>query len=117
MQDLNITLIQYDIQLETKKENLAFLENTIVHLKGKTDIIALPEMFSTGFSMSPILLAETMNGFTINWMLDQAEKCKSIIMGSCIIKENMKYFNRLVVAFPDGQIEYYDKNYLYSPAG
>lgn len=117
MPSLTITLIQADLQWEDKQKNLRMLEEKISSIPGRTEVIVLPEMFSTGFSMRPEVLAETMDGETIAWMKAQAARKKAIITGSVIITENGKYYNRLVWMQPDGNFGYYDKRHLFAYAG
>lgn len=83
---------------------------------GKTEIVLLPEMFSTGFSMQPSALAEKMDGATVQWMADIAAAKKIIVGGSLIIEEDGRYFNRFVWMQPNGQYGYYDKRHLFAYA-
>ncbi len=114
MSSLTITTIQTNLAWENKAANLQVLERKMNELDQKTEIIVLPEMFSTGFSMNPQLLAETMDGETIEWMKDIASKHKIILTGSLIIQEDDRYFNRLVWMLPNGQFGYYDKRHLFA---
>jgi len=116
MQNLNVTLIQTELAWEDKASNLNHFERQLNEV-GETDLILLPEMFTTGFSMQPKKLAEPMNGESVNWLINQAEKSMAVITGSLIIEDEGKYFNRLIWAKPDGTIEYYDKRHLFSMAG
>jgi predicted amidohydrolase len=111
-----ISIIQTDLVWENKKANLANLDSKIKLLAGKTDLIVLPEMFTTGFSMNPSYLAETMEGETMQWLSAQAHSAKAAIMGSFIAEENQKYYNRLVFMRPDGTFHFYDKRHLFSMA-
>src|SRR5260221_12247356 len=106
MSTLSITTIQTNLQWENKAANLRMLESKINGIEEKTEIIVLPEMFSTGFSMQPQLFAETMDGETIQWMKDVASNNKVILTGSLIIKEDDNYFNRLIWMLPNGQLGY-----------
>ena len=117
MASLTITIIQPDLVWENKEANLESLEKKINAIKEKTEIVILPEMFSTGFSMKPELLAEKMDGKTIEWMKQMSMSKKSILTGSVIIEEEGKYFNRLVWMLPNGEIGYYDKRHLFAFAG
>src|SRR5262245_58665635 len=87
MSSLTITLVQTDLHWEDKSMNLKMLKEKILALKKPTEIIVLPEMFSTGFSMRPEKLAETMQGETVAWMKELAAKKKIILTGSVIISE------------------------------
>jgi omega-amidase len=116
MKDLKITLIQSNLHWEDKDKNLAMFSKKIASVNEDTDIIILPEMFSTGFTMNASKMAEDMNGDAVRWMKEQALKKNCIITGSLIIKEDKNYFNRLIWMRPDG-FEYYDKRHLFSYAG
>jgi predicted amidohydrolase len=113
---INVTLIQSDIIWEDRISNLKKYQEKINQIES-TDLIILPEMFTTGFSMSPKGISENMNGETIKWMKQNAHKMNSAICGSIIIEEDSKYFNRFIWVNPDGSIHHYDKRHLFSFAG
>ena len=113
---LTFTLIQTDLFWEDKKANLLMLEEKILNLKDKTQFVVLPEMFSTGFSMLPNLFAETMQGYTIDWMKRIASTQKIILTGSVMIEEEGNYYNRLIWMMPNGQFGYYDKRHCFAYA-
>ncbi len=113
---MKIALIQSHLFWENPGENRNYFENKIRAIDGKVDLIVLPEMFSTGFTMNPYHLAETMQGKTISWLKNLALEIESAITGSLIIEENGKYFNRLVFVFPDQKVEFYNKRHLFSLA-
>lgn len=92
-------------------------EKKIQAIQEKTEIIILPEMFSTGFSMKPELLAEDMNGETVAWMKRIAKEKRVILTGSVIIKENDHYYNRLIWMLPNGEYGVYDKRHCFAYAG
>lgn len=117
MHALSVSLIQAPLQWEDKKANLAYFENQINILKGKTQLVFLPEMFTTGFSMQPALLAEEMDGITVSWMKKMAAACRVILCGSVIIREQNLYYNRLLWVLPTGEIGQYDKRHLFGFAG
>src|SRR4051812_32832944 len=96
MSDLKITLIQTALHWENKEENLRMFSEKIASIKEETDLILLPEMFSTGFTMSAAALAEEMTGPSIEWMKKEAIEKKCVITGSLIIKEEGKFYNRLI---------------------
>src|SRR5215218_8117881 len=102
MSSLNFTLIQTSLHWENKELNLQMLEEKINTIQQPTHIIILPEMFSTGFSMKPVQLAEKMDGPTVQWMKRIAAEKKVILTGSFIAKENGNYFNRLLWTLPNG---------------
>ena len=114
MSTLTITTIQTNLAWEKKVANLQLLEKKINELEEKTEIVVLPEMFSTGFSMQPQLFAETMEGETVQWMKEVSAKNKIILTGSIIIEEDSQYFNRLIWMLPNGQFGYYDKRHLFA---
>lgn len=83
----------------------------------EVDLIVLPEMFSSGFTMNPKAVAETMNGETIAWLQHLAKAKDCAITGSLVIEENGKYYNRLVFVYPNGELKTYDKRHLFNLAG
>lgn len=114
MQKLKISFIQSNIYWENKEKNLNYFEKQIK--KTNSDIVLLPEMFSTGFSMNAKKLSETMKGKTVNWMKELANFKKAVIAGSIIIEENKKFFNRFLWVNPNGEIIFYNKRHLFSMA-
>jgi omega-amidase len=114
MSSLTITIVQANLHWENKAANLAMFTSKIAGIKEKTEIIILPEMFSTGFSMKAEMLAETMGGETVAWMKRTASEKKAVITGSIIAEENGKYFNRLLWMLPNGEYGYYDKRHLFA---
>jgi omega-amidase len=117
MSTLTITTIQTNLHWEDKKANLQMLEEKINSIKEKTEIVVLPEMFTTGFSMNPAELAETMEGETVQWMKRVAAAKKIILTGSVIIEEGGHYFNRMIWMLPNGQYGVYDKRHRFAYAG
>ena len=113
MQDLNIACIQSDLFWEDKAKNLEMFSRKIEGIKEHTDIIVLPEMFPSGFTMNVESMGEVMNGSTIQWLSQQAQKAKAIITGSLIIKENDTHYNRLIWMQPNGEMHTYDKRHLF----
>lgn len=113
MPDLKITIIQTNLKWEDKQANLKMLLDKIERID-TPEIVILPEMFTTGFSMKPEQLAETMDGHTINWMKQVAMTKKIILTGSVIIKEGEKYYNRLVWMLPNGEYGVYNKRHLFA---
>jgi len=114
--DLTISLVQTNLYWEDKTKNLAQLEKQLAKIKS-TDLIVLPEMFTTGFSMNAKALAETMDGPTVLWMKQKAKSKKAAICGSIIVEEKKKYYNRFCFVLPNGDVFTYDKRHLFSPAG
>ena len=118
MQDLlNIAIVQTDIFWEDKAQNLAQLEAKLLAMQAEADIIILPEMFSTGFSMRPEALAETMLDFSVEWLRQMAKIKNAAIIGSLIIEENGHFYNRLFWVTPIGEIATYDKKHAFSMGG
>jgi omega-amidase len=116
MSSVTFTLIQTVLHWEDKSANRQMLEEKILGIKEQTQIVVLPEMFSTGFSMKPELLAETIEGETLQWIKRVAANKKIILAGSVIIEENENYYNRFVWMLPSGQYGYYDKRHLFAYA-
>ncbi len=113
MQDLKISLIQSSLHWEDKEANLAMFADKIAGIQEGQELIVLPEMFATGFSMKASEFAEEMEGNSISWMRDQAQSTGSVITGSLIIKESGAYYNRLIWMRPDGTLDYYNKRHLF----
>ena len=115
--NLNITIIQADLFWAEKLKNLEFFEKKISEIKETTDLIVLPEMFTTGFTMQPALYAENANGSTLQWMQNMAKIKSAAIIGSFIVEEDGKFFNRLYVVDKKGNSQYYNKRHLFRMAG
>lgn len=114
---MRVVLIQTDIVWENPAENRKNLEEKIHALSESVDLIILPEMFTTGFTMQPEVVAETMEGDTITWLKELAVIKNFAITGSLVIEANNKYYNRMVFVFPNGTIQHYDKKHLFTLAG
>ena len=114
MSTLTITTIQTNLFWEDKQANMQMLRQKIDSIEEKTEIVILPEMFTTGFSMQPEVFAETMDGETIEWMKMVSNKNGIALTGSVMIEEDGKYFNRLIWMLPNGQFGYYDKRHLFA---
>ena len=114
---MKIALIQSSLIWENPKANRNHFEEKINAISENIDLIVLPEMFSTGFTMNPMAVAETMQGETVLWMQALAKAKNTAITGSLVIKENGNFYNRLVFVFPSGKIQFYDKRHLFSLAG
>ena len=100
MPSLIISTIQTNLYWEDKTANLALLEEKIKSLRQQTELIVLPEMFSTGFTMNAEFLAEGMDGSTIAWMKKLSEENRVILTGSIIIRDENKFYNRLIWMMP-----------------
>ena len=114
---MNVALIQTDIIWENPSENRKNLEEKIKALNESIDLIVFPEMFTSGFTMHPNLVAETMNGVTVLWLKNIAKTKNCAITGSLVIVENGNLYNRMVFVFPNGEIQHYDKKHLFTLAG
>lgn len=114
---MKITLLQTDIAWADKSANLLNIENQLIDLAGKTDLVVLPEMFTTGFCTDQLELAETMEGETVGKLKFWAQQYKFAITGSFIATENGKIYNRAFFVFPVGEIRTADKRHLFSPGG
>jgi omega-amidase len=116
MQDLRVTLVQPMLHWEDAAANRAMFGERLKPLAGTTDLIVLPEMFTTGFSMRSHELAEPMDGPTVTWMREQAAAAGAALYGSVIIAENGSYYNRGLFVRPDGGMDVYDKRHLFRMA-
>lgn len=113
---MRVALIQSDIVWENPSQNRINFEEKINSIQENVDLIVLPEMFSTGFTMNPSAVAETMDGETVSCMVALAKKKNVAITGSVVITENDNYYNRMLFVFPTGEIQKYDKRHLFSLA-
>ena len=116
MQNLKITIIQSNLVWENIDKNLEQFSEKIISISEPTDLIVLPEMFTTGFTMQPEKLSESMNGKAVAWMKEQALKKNCVITGSFVCEENGNYYNRLVWMKADGSYSTYDKRHLFTMA-
>jgi len=113
MPDLTISLIQTDLLWEDPERNLDHLSSVMDQMDTPVDLIILPEMFNTGFSIHPERFAEKMDGRTVAFLRSQAKKKNCILCGSLMVEENGKFYNRLCWATPDGSVIHYDKRHLF----
>jgi omega-amidase len=114
---MKISLVQFDIIWENRNANLEKLDNLLLPLKGSTDIIILPEMYTTGFSVNPESISEEPGAETCLWMKKKAREGSFAICGSYIINEGENFFNRFIFISPDGKSWRYDKRHLFSLSG
>ena len=114
---MNVSIIQTALFWESPSKNREMFDEKISTLENDIDLIVLPEMFSTGFSMSPEGLAEKWPGPTVKWMQRVATSKKVALAGSLIVEDSGKYYNRLVFVYPDGKMEHYDKRHLFRMSG
>lgn len=113
---LNIAFIQANLNWEDSEANRELFSVEIEKISNEVDLIILPEMFTTGFSMNAERLAEETDAETLAWMKDWARKKSAAITGSVIITENSNYYNRLFFVFPDGSYKLYDKRHTFTLA-
>ncbi|MFN0035440.1 MAG: nitrilase family protein [Saprospiraceae bacterium] len=111
---MRISIVQSSLHWENPEANRAMFAEKLAPLRGHTDLVVLPEMFSTGFSMNAENLAEPMDGPTVDWLRGISQDLNAAVTGSFICADGGKYFNRLVFMRPDGQFEHYDKKHLFA---
>lgn len=113
MQDLRVTLIQADLVWHDAEANRRAFAERMASLAGATDVVVLPEMFTTGFTMQPGAVAEAPAGATFDWLREQAAALQAVITGSVVVVEQGRHFNRLFWVWPDGRYACYDKRHLF----
>ncbi|CAM3939453.1 amidohydrolase [Flavobacterium weaverense] len=114
---MQVILIQAPLIWENPKLNRDYFEEKISEILHEIDLIVLPEMFTTGFTMNPSAVAELMEGETVAWLKALAKAKKCAITGSIVIQENDNFYNRMLFVFPSGEIQHYDKSHLFTLAG
>ena len=118
MQDqLKVAIIQSDLVWEQPKKNRKHFTEKIETINTAVDVIVLPEMFTTGFTMNPNEVAEPMDGKTVTWMQNTAIETNAAIAGSVVITENGKFYNRFLFVEPNGTVAHYDKRHTFTLAG
>ena len=117
MQDLKVALIQANLVWEDAEQNRKNFATKIAAISDEVDLIVLPEMFTTGFTMNAHDVAETMDGQSIAWLKRWAKDKETAITGSLVIKEGASYYNRLVFVLPSGELNTYDKRHTFTLAG
>jgi len=111
---MKVTYIQTRLHWEDREKNLSHFDALINSIKEETNLILLPEMFTTGFSMNPKKTAEPANGSTLKWMQQKAKEKNAVICGSVAVKDRENYFNRLFWVQPNGEFYTYNKRHLFS---
>lgn len=111
---LVVAVFQLDLVWEDPQSNREKIDRWLQKVDTKPDVVFLPEMFNSGFSMNVSALAETMEGKTLQWMKTRSSELNLALCGSLIIQENEKYYNRLVFVKPDGELEFYNKRHLFT---
>jgi len=114
---LKIAVFQFHLEWENIQANLETVGRMLERLSADVDIVFLPEMFSTGFTMNASKVAETMNGETMNWLKMRSSAYQTAICGSLVIQEGGTFYNRLVFVEPSGTVSYYDKRHLFTMGG
>ncbi|MBL0713787.1 MAG: amidohydrolase [Desulfosarcina sp.] len=117
MSHLKVTLVQANLAWEDPDANRAYFDNVLASAEGAADLVVLPEMFTTGFTMNAGPLAESMRGPTLGWMTEMARRLAADVTGSVIIREDGRLYNRLLWVKPDGQFYAYDKRHLFRMSG
>jgi predicted amidohydrolase len=113
MSTLSTTIIQADLHWHDAKANRRSFDDVFDSMESRTDLVVLPEMFTTGFSMDAPHLAETMDGESIQWMQDKARQTEATVCGSLIVSDDEHYFNRFLVVDASGVLLTYDKRHLF----
>lgn len=115
-EDLKITLVQCELQWQNPQGNYDHISSLIEENNVSTDIIVLPEMYNSGFTMDTQLMGETMNGPSLQFLKDLSKESNAAVVASMIIEEEGKYYNRCFFCRPDGDFEYYNKRHLFRMA-
>jgi len=116
MKALTISLVQTGLIWQQAEANCAHISNMLDEHSDSTDLIILPEMFNSGFTLDATKVAETMDGDSVKWMSQLAEKYHAAVTGSLVIRDRDHNYNRMVIAYPDGNLQYYDKKHLFRMA-
>jgi omega-amidase len=116
MDDLRVSLVQADTVWHDPAANRAMYGELIAPLAGRTDLVLLPETFTSGFSNEALASAEDMQGPTVAWLRDQARRLDAVVTGSVQIRDGQGVYNRLLWATPDGGLKHYDKRHLFRMA-
>ncbi len=111
--DLRVALVQTAVHWHSSEANMAMLEEKLWQLNGPTDLVVLPEMFTTGFTNAAPTLAEPMNSRTFRWMKQMATQLQAVLVGSYIVREKNLFYNRLLWMEPNGRYATYDKRHLF----
>lgn len=114
---MKVAILQTDLVWENPIYNRLTIESKVLSSDKKFDLLVLPEMFTSGFTMNPECVAETMQGETIQWLKSLAKQKKTAIIGSLVIQEENQYYNRLVFVTPKGVVQHYNKRHLFTLAG
>ena len=116
MQPLVVSLLQTHTHWHDAKANRALFDQLLAEIPEDAQMVVLPEMFSTGFTMDSAQVAEPMDGVTVSWMRERALALKKVLCGSVVISDAGQYFNRFIWAAPSGELSFYDKRHLFRMA-
>lgn len=114
---LHVVGIQADLFWENSEKNITYFESEIKKLSNEIDLVILPEMFTSGFTMKAENVAEEMGGKSVSWMKKMAKEHQIAIVGSLVIKENNQFYNRLLFVHPSGTTDFYNKRHSFTLAG
>ncbi len=117
MSHLKISMVQAELAWENPTANQDHFDRVLAKIGGTTDLVVLPEMFTTGFTMAGNDVAETMDGVSVAWLKNKAAALEAHVTGSLVIHDNGQVFNRLVLATPEGSLYWYDKRHLFRMSG
>jgi len=116
MKDLTISLVQTNLIWHQARANCAHISKLLQKQQPVTDLIVLPEMFNSGFTLEATKVAEDIDGETVNWMKQLSTQYDAAVTGSIVIRDNNENYNRMVIAYPDGKVQWYDKKHLFRMA-
>ena len=116
MSDLEVTIVQTELHWHDPNANRQMFDDLLSGVDSASDLVVLPEMFTTGFTMEPQHCAEAMNGPTFRWLADHAARLDACVCGSLVIEDQGEYYNRLIWMRPDGSYGQYDKRHLFRMA-
>lgn len=117
MSTLNVTIVQADLHWHDPEKNRQAFSRALQRMECESDLVVLPEMFATGFTMEAEEHAERMDGPSVTWMTETAKQTAAVICGSLIIRDDDRYYNRCILMRPDGNFDFYDKRHLFRLAG
>ena len=116
MENLKVTIIQTKLHWQNRAANLIHFEKLMAQIEGQTNLIVLPEMFTSGFTMQANQVADVADGEVLQWMQSMAFKHNAVITGSAVIEQGGNFYNRLLWVKPDGNFEHYNKRHLFRMA-
>lgn len=116
MKNLNISLVQTALVWQQARANCEHIQQMLTDNEAETDLIILPEMFNSGFTLEAKKVAESMSGETVQWMQQLAQQQQAAVTGSLVIRDNQQNYNRMIIAYPDGKLDWYDKKHLFRMA-